>query len=971
MTTKERVSDSPVYNAVNSVVGLLDFSNQAHIFSYKDKIHFQHLWSLLESDPPPEKIFIIVWDGIPESSTQVATSKYLTPIDWAVGFSLSVKKTFGDQKDKYPDIRIIILDVSSSSDNSDSVKFIKQFKNRDIKDMPWLRIITPIGADSGRALEDFLPAVLNTTDADKMLSMKDAYTSEKPDIDILRNIWAAFLTRPSTPGDRHALANLVGPLLLTQDDNADIHVMALSKLMRAIGLLPNNETDLELLTPDKPWIDWNQTYLNDLTTGDMRLNFILVDDMHERGWGQVLCMALGVAYGHGKNNIIGRKDNIVVTAHKTPDTLYEKIKNPSDKRFEFSIIGDNNAHEVVFLDLRLFSDKAIQDEALFFQDLVALAKQLNANTNLPWPGFSEEEIEQVEKWCDANNKNRRREDDAYITALTFLPRILALTDLSLPIIIFSSTGSRDIIQRLKPYGNIITAFDKPKFTVDIPCDIAEQTKRKFQDALNQAFKLLRGRKHCQKVFAIYKQHETAGLLQNTVGNIPDNIKHIEIYMDESGGQENSLSLGGLVMGYPEYETVFALSNALKDKGTYWYSNNPTDKHVLSKRPEQPNEDHQSNNGTNRGKTDWANGDVYSTFAALTKQHDVTVAAVRITDKVKNDSAKSRHYPLNEIASDERWYRTFLALLEIVVFELIPLWCKNNNNKITVSIFAPTRTPPIQFNNPIKNSETPDDYFGFGFAYYKAPAGQHFYTVSQSSVVALIAYLLKTRVLPSNIVVHHARAATLFYGVPGIDPETKKEINKQKWRGMRTQHYLADHVFHVQSVYQNAFKKGFNITADDDFYNLLDAQREIEDDNLPSAIKLGASCKKADDNITRHILDKLVVGIKKMKGTLFIQVCDDLNIDEVSSASSPPPETATEERTSVKITDIRYRPHNRLLEFFGNANQKTVKISANQVSKMGEDASRVKVGDSLIVTLGKIDGQRFGFFGRDPCRVMQQ
>lgn len=585
MPPQESISNSsPVYEAVKNTVSLFDLDDQACVFSYKDKKHFQGLWDLLDSSPEQSdelsRTFIIVWDGIPPRSTDVVTDKYLTPIDWAVGFSLSVKNKLGDdKKQQYPDIRIIILDTGSASKDSDGIKYVNQLHNRDIKNMPWLRIIASVGGDSGRKLDDFLPTVLNATDNDNMPTMKEA-CAINPDLDIIRNIWAAFLTRPSTPGDHHALANLVGPLLLIKDNDIDLHVKALSKLMRAIGLLPKGKETDSLLTAEKSWINWQESERNGkwdslLKSDGTTLNLVMVDDMcFKADWGKMLCWAVGAEYtykGSGDSTDkgpiqIGRKDDkIIIKAASSVKWLLgklEKIRANKDQRFNFAL-DDNESHlEILFLDLRLFPGKETA-EAMYFKRLIEIAKTLKkgANDNLPWDGFEDEEIREVEQWLE--DKNRKLEDDRYIAALTLLPRILALTDLSLPIVLFSSTGRRDIAEKLKPYGNIITVFDKPKFTVDIPIDIAKQTRTKFVTAIGKALGCLIVRKGMNE--RIQKCKDVVTPLQEN----PTSELFASLFIDESGdGNVNTpLVMGGIV-------AVANSRKELEDFERYLQSNKP-------------------------------------------------------------------------------------------------------------------------------------------------------------------------------------------------------------------------------------------------------------------------------------------------------------------------------------------------------------------------------------------------------------
>lgn len=564
------------------------------IFSYRDK--FATLWNLDEKS----STIVIVWDDIPPRQQDVvATNKYLTPIDWAVAFSLAVHDAALKDDPKspsYKDLRILILDLNSQSvSNADSVRLVKQSPYRSLMSMPWVRLYRPAVSNNPENKKPEWDAVdlinnIKGIGDNNVPSLKESVEKEKPDMDLIRNIWAAFLTKPSTPGDHHAIANLVGPLLLMgkppvdvneQDQRVDgkkqdSHVEALRNLMKALGLIPNKAKEEKskapgteqqedpLLREGPPWIkwdapEWKQRLDKVLNKDGGKLNLILIDDQYQQGWGEVLCQAVGATQkskicGIGSHITASGKE-ILVKASVSPDCLLSSLDG-KDQRFNFNICSDPAKDaEILFLDLRLFAGKR-SEEVKFFESLCDIAAKFVDNNDskeerwkgvekvkdLPWTGFSSTEIERVRTWSESDNKNKQGEDSAYIEALTFLPRILSLTDLSLPIVIFSSTGRRDIAEKLKGYGNIITDFDKPKFTVDMPDDIAEQTKRKFQEAFAKAMGCLAIRKHLNDLF---KECKTVSIPNRSVS---ENDLFAALYIDESGdgSADSPLVLGGIM-----------------------------------------------------------------------------------------------------------------------------------------------------------------------------------------------------------------------------------------------------------------------------------------------------------------------------------------------------------------------------------------------------------------------------------------
>ena len=886
---------SPIYDVIKELVG---GKSQYEPYSYQNKAHFKNLWEFNSSSGT--KTMIVVWDGIPEktSGSVVDTSKYLTPIDWAVGYSLYInnkRKGSGE----YPDLRIHIVDDGSQSvSHSDSLKFVYQYCNKEIVSMPWIRIFS-IDAFC-RTLEDKTPKswwkrIFSTkTPKETMPSMKEAFDKKTCDLDSIKGIWAASLTRPSTPGDHHAIANLVGPLLL-MEEGGDIHVNALQTLMRSIGFLPEKgENNDALLTKGNPWISWNPH-----KEGIKQLKLILVDDMFQMGWGKILCRGTGVDYKEpskddGKDKLVKISDcnaveneKFVVKATSSANWILKKLETltNTDNQFEFSLDGNVAASEILFLDLRLYSGGNFEDEVAFFSELINFAKKFEErqNKNLPWPGFTNDELEGIEVWI--KNTDKKQEDSEYIDALTILPRILALTDLSLPIILFSSTGRRGITEKIKPYGNIITVFEKPRFTVDIPVDIANQTKIKFYNAMKKALEILAGRQICREVKELAKEAEDSPAMIPDKAKIPG-FKHIEIYIDESGEERSTnFSVGGLIMAYPEYNDVNKLSEELKKAGYYWYSDNKDDRNHLSKRPGVQNESY----GT-CAKTDWRYDKAREKLLELCNEKKIFISGICVWEEQKKKSPKTgqgtRHVLLKDVQGNERYKRLLNTLLELAIYEYIPVLI--DNNEVTLSIFPGTRISRLS-NNGMFDDHNHDDYFGYGYG-----PNETYYILGFNSIHPIVSSILRSRDdLCKNLTLHHARGVTIQYGVPFEEKlkngkETtrnkpqfilKSGGNREKYY-VRSQHYFADQVLEpngINDVYEEIFNTGFVTKFDNNMYVLLDARKKILDSNTAEGIIRASeyTSTKVKDKMHGHLLRKIGESLKPehFEGFDFLNICE--------------------------------------------------------------------------------------------------
>lgn len=757
-------NNSPVYDAIKNIVNLFGVDEKASVFSYKNVDHFKELWKLLATSSPQvdklSKTFVIVWDGIPARGNQndfVNTSKYLTPIDWAIGCSLSIGRKYKGQQ--YPDFKILILDLNSSMSDSDGLRFIGQFPNQSTKNIPWIRIFTPLES-SQWGLEGFFLGIINSEGNDiKIPTIKDVFEKEAPDLDIIKNIWAAFLTRPSKPGDHHALANIIGPQMLLED-KADLHVMALRSLMKEIGLLPKEEKAESLLNSNRPWINWQESRwnekLNNILRPETKLNLVLVDDMFNIGWGKMLCWAVGANYEYAntassdktKPIQIGSTNDkkIVVYAASSAQFLIDKLKDfkkagTMDQRFKFSLIDEEvakNSLEILFLDLRLFTEKDIGvKEGEFYKELLSIAEEFeqSKDSNLPWDGFKkEDEINKVKTWLDSEDK--KREVDEHITALTFLPRILALTDLSLPIILFSSTGRRDIVKKLENYGNIITDFDKPKFTVDIPLDIAEQTKGKFHEAVGEAIKLLKARQKCR---FINKNRDSFIQSKKYSKGV-----HIELFIDESfPDSQNQVYVGG----------CFALFSA------------------ETKKKAQERADYFDNDLVTNGVRFFQSFGIGAQASQLKeKKEDVSGELLQTVKTSSHEPhylglirlgyqlpAKHSAFDLFNPHSADNLYRlTLIALVEIFLSETLPaLLGADIAENASVSIFAGTRVKDYNDDEDGKAALNQAKYhLGLESFEEKDRHGQiskHLlYSISRDSIYPIVAHILSANKLSRHI-----------------------------------------------------------------------------------------------------------------------------------------------------------------------------------------------------------------------------
>jgi hypothetical protein len=307
--------------------------------------------------------------------------------------------------------------------------------------------------------------------------------------------------------------------------------------------------------------------------------FVLLDDMHDLGWSEFLRLSLGVGTTEEKNGsliVSGAPDAQRFGAQGASSLLDLLTDETGRLRVNGGIelyAGAKDA--ILFLDLRLFNQRTIGEEMGFFDNLLSLARQVEDNggprEDLPWVGFSSQEIQAVGN-CIAGQKI---ESDDYYVALTLLPRLIALVDPMLPVVLFSSTGQRRIAEALKGYGSIITDFDKPRFFGEVSGGIVEETRQRFDRAVTRALMLLKGRSVCRRF---------------QTGIVPErNCEreyHAEIFIDEADEiAETTFRIGGVAIIYDDENQAELFNREMVRRGLTWGSTNiePRPTNIINKR----------------------------------------------------------------------------------------------------------------------------------------------------------------------------------------------------------------------------------------------------------------------------------------------------------------------------------------------------------------------------------------------------
>lgn len=320
----------------------------------------------------------------------------------------------------------------------------------------------------------------------------------------------------------HALSNVLGAFLLQAEvgETATTHPAKevqeyLNVLLRICGTAPK---------PDRAKSDgWITERLRNQFDGAL-----LIDDMADL-WGGFL----GTAFeGHSTNSLrTTAPGEFVNTIEGAKSLLADDSLNGLPKRLDdFLTSGRSQLSSTVLIppqadepaskpwdNFVLFLDLRLGLSAAFHSQLRRVGFHLLSlkDRSLPWlTDFSRTQFEAELVGGETDE--------------TLLPRLIALMDPTLPIVIFSSTHRTELIDPFRDYGNIITTFRKPILT-GLTGDwgaIVEELQADFVLAIEQAAGILHARSRCAEVKAFALSAEQ--------GNANCRRQKVELYFDESG-----------------------------------------------------------------------------------------------------------------------------------------------------------------------------------------------------------------------------------------------------------------------------------------------------------------------------------------------------------------------------------------------------------------------------------------------------
>lgn len=589
------------------------------ILSYQDQQDFENLWKLpdkLEGDllewvlsggESPRSI-VLVWDGLPEAlevNINPDIVNFVTPVDWAVAFTKRIFDNATSGSNTKPHLRIFILDLKSQ-------EYSNAFGCRQFtlvsSTMPWVQFYRPLqknSVDVDALCGDHLGAKFlaisrsaitagnlgieslfkDILDLGRIQSLREAneVRNRNYDIDSLMGLWRNNLTRP---GERHTIGNLLAPILLVKGLHEDLQKKAESHSTLTTALDVLAQTAGLKMSRDAGG-NSSEGLLQELQSeGDVfgrrqKIKFLLIDDQFALGYQHILaCLIFGTDYQRNETPNISdwkfaTKGSELVCKSK-PDILLDALEfDASDLK---TGIEDwrrprtitHLSHNIVMLDLRLWVDTAGRKQ--FLSRLIKICDKLNTSplsqvgSEVYDPAFEKAYTRAKELIEDET------QEISEIEALALLPLLLSHYDPSLPIVLFSSSHQREILEMVAHQPNIITDFTKPIISGygedNSPVTIVADLKR----ALQKAVKAHEARRLWERLVGIDWSKNKPDELPVFVSNKPAGFlkavynygKHVPSNYVDGGSQEPRLSGNDLRIKLSEYYIHYLLKQRYFD-----------------------------------------------------------------------------------------------------------------------------------------------------------------------------------------------------------------------------------------------------------------------------------------------------------------------------------------------------------------------------------------------------------------------
>ena len=511
------------------------------VMRYSNEADFKSLWKI----PNPENgnndklnngKIIIVWDGSPNEGTDtdsdVSLKQYITPIDWALAYSL---KNIGTK------LNIVILDVYSHEFEYKNEE-MKEF-HRDCLDKMkrWVKFYSFNKKDYGNRKsvtnEKSNKELFSWPIKDEIDFMFDQLASDSEVLGSLSGDWKDIIKNTAQADEsRHSINNILDPMLLarftlTLDD--------FKKRYIKYSKYCNQEKAFYNL------FEWHGIFkkckkgkgTDNRPPKLKEAKIVLIDDQEFR-WTPILRCWID-------DKIYPERDVYSII------NILNNLKQ--NERFRLIENDGNKSDEILLFDLYLFRSTSVK-ERKYFSNVIELAKKLKKKLGVKILSSSPNYLGELKDNLDnLDNPEYRRQH--IIEYLTLLPRLIASIDRLIPIIIFSSTEKALQLGDVKHgYKNIIDWFHKPAVLSDdwdaVEAPRLKKIKNNFIEKINEAMSFIDN--NPRHIFFKKFSPKNVGFGNLDFPTFDKNLR-VELYLDETGvaGISRSFTIGGIYIVGPD------------------------------------------------------------------------------------------------------------------------------------------------------------------------------------------------------------------------------------------------------------------------------------------------------------------------------------------------------------------------------------------------------------------------------------
>lgn len=443
--------------------------------------------------------------------------------------------------------------------------------------------------------------------------------------------------------------------------------------------------------------------------------------------------------------------------------------------------------------------------------------------------FHSMDCDELGKWIDKAENSKStdwRKSAKYLELLTLLPRILATIDMSLPIVIFSSTGKREVTEWLKDYRNIITIFNKPGFFGYATESFVEDTKQKFVASMLAAIHILQARVAIQELLVNFPPKKE---MEPQKDGQSQQEKYIEIFIDESGEPigDNNFVVAGIALVHQNLgqarnlhtkmeNTSVRLTDENNDRKLMWYGDACLPKR-LSEVPDNLKMKFQP---------------VKASLESLFRVHTDGFVSFSISANLDKLKCSGKLKGLAKHNLDSAYLELFEWLIDVVLYEFLPERL-GYQSKLKFKIYGATRVRAKGNNGVFTPTEKKAliDNWGISTIF-----NDGYQSLNEMSFMPLVVNVLSGRPDPKA---EYMSDGSSISGAVGFSltyaPKQPPQYGEQR-NFFRHAHYIADLVansayisldYPDRDIFEGFFNDRFIDSFDDGFKAAVDASKYLE------------------------------------------------------------------------------------------------------------------------------------------------